>query len=109
MILINFKTNTKNDFIEFNIKGHASNNQNDLTNKLVCAGCSAVVFGIINSLDKLDLNNHQSLIKDNLIRIKILKITEQNQILLKGLYYSLGTIENQNKNNLKIQIERKIR
>ncbi|CRX36855.1 / / hypothetical protein / 343835:344152 Reverse [Candidatus Hepatoplasma crinochetorum] len=108
MILINFETNKNKEFIKFNIKGHADNDNNDFNNKLICAGCSAIVFGIINSLNQLDKNNHKILIKDNLIIIKILKITEENQILLKGLYYSLVTIRNQDKNNIKMQTERQI-
>lgn len=108
MILINFETNKNKEFIKFNIKGHAENDNNDLNNRLICAGCSAIVFGIVNSLNQLDKNNHKILIKDNLIIIKILKITVENQILLKGLYYSLVTIRNQDKNNIKIQTERQI-
>lgn len=106
MILINFKTNNNQKFIEFEIKGHADKDLNDFNNKIVCSGCSAIAFGIINSLDKLDQNNHKILVKNNLIKITILKITEENQILLKGLYYSLATIRDQNQNNIKIKIER---
>ncbi|BDV03549.1 MAG: hypothetical protein HPPSJP_2700 [Candidatus Hepatoplasma scabrum] len=105
MIFIEFKENKNKEFISFNISGHADCDRDDLNNSLACAGCSAIVFGNINSLDKLDQNNHKILIKDNLININILKITKQNQILLKGLYYSLSMLKEQN-NNFKIKIER---
>lgn len=104
MIFINFYKNKQQEFIKFKIKGHADLNKDDLKNKLICAGCSAITFGTVNSLDKLDHNNCQILIKDNLIEINISKITEQNQILLKGLYYSLSTLQEDNHDNIKIKI-----
>ncbi len=97
--MIDVKYNLKNNnIINFSIKGHAESTfpgENDL----VCAGTSAIVFGILNSL------NHEFtkiIVKDNLITIKVLKEDAETQIILKILITSLKTVENQYHQYIKI-------
>lgn len=85
-------------FNKFEISGHASES-NEQENNLVCAGVSAIVFGILNSLNEKFLKIS---VFDNLITIKELKYDQENEIILKTLYKSLKTIAQDHKKYLKI-------
>ena len=90
-------TKKSNHINYFEISGHAITNTNQ-KDDLVCAGVSAIVFGILNSLDKyknsqteIKLGKNQIIIYNNIVDAKI-------DLILDILYIQLLTIYKTNKN-----------
>lgn len=77
------------------VDGHADFAEHGMD--IVCAGVSAVVFGMINSIDALD-DNVQFDISANEnetghLTYRSLKSTDKEQLLLQAMLLSLKTIE----------------
>ncbi len=100
MINSQFYYNDDNQIIYFEIFGHAESTPRG-QDDLVCAGVSAIVFGILNSLD-ISENNIDINIEENFIEIKVNFFLEKNQIILETLFNSLKTIEERNEKFIKI-------
>jgi uncharacterized protein YsxB (DUF464 family) len=96
MIKVKLETSTQIDSI--NISGHASSDE--YGKDLVCAGVSSVVFGLLNSLDgdKVDIK-----VEEDEVDIKAKSKDEKTQIILQALFIALSTIEDQNKEYMKIE------
>ena len=82
------------DIKEVKITGHA--NFSEIGNDIVCAGISAIVIGTLNALHELE-NNQVQIIKNTsgLIKLKVINITNNSQIILKTMLWQLKTIKNQ--------------
>ncbi len=93
-----------NGFVkEITIKGHANSNKNEEEKDLVCAGVSAVVTGILNSLedDKLKIK-----VNNGFVNIKVIdNKSKKNQLIFNVLKTSLLTIEEENGKFIKINQE----
>ena len=98
-VIIKRKTEKIN---ELTIKGHAKSNIKSSEFDLVCAGVSAVVYGILNSLDQNLIANW---IKDGFVFIKVNKYSEYNNIILETLKTSLKTIEEEYEKYISIKEE----
>lgn len=93
----------KNEYIkEFIIKGHANSAKKLEEFDLVCAGVSAIVMGILNSLNLKDINVE---IKDGLVSIVINNFSEENEFILNILRTSLITIEESYRKHISIKEE----
>ena len=92
----------KIDISLFKISGHANSMNENSKYDLVCAGVSAVVFGILNSIPKEGVTID---VQENNIEIKVNYFDEKTQIILKTLLTSLETIENNNKKYIEISIK----
>ena len=77
----------------FEITGHAESVASG-EKDLVCAGVSAIVFGILNSLNE---DNLEIIVEENIVKIDVKKHNINNEIILNTLYTSLKTIEESNK------------
>ena len=91
-----YKKNNKNFF---EIYGHANSSKNNDEYDLICGGVSAIVFGILNSIDD---KKNEIIIKENKITIYFLEDTNENDIIYKILFNSLKTIEKDHKKYIKI-------
>lgn len=83
-----FKKN-KNYYWYFSINNHTGKNQRE---KLVCAGISAVVFGILNTLESTKIQSYINKSKNKIIITKI-SSNGEIQIIINTLYICLKTIE----------------
>ncbi|NQX83367.1 MAG: ribosomal-processing cysteine protease Prp [Mycoplasmataceae bacterium] len=103
MIKILIKKTNNNHIKEFTIKGHANSNtiKQDKFD-LVCSAVSAVVYGILNSLD---INKINVEISNGLVNIKIKEYSKENELILNVLKTSLQTIENKHKKYIFIKEE----
>jgi|GEM_PF-2281713 len=100
MIKVIIKRNAK-EFSEITIKGHANSNINNEFD-LVCSGVSAVVYGVLNSLDD---NLVDIKVKDGFVSIIVKKFSKDNNIILKVLKTSLETIAQEYKKYISIKEE----
>lgn len=95
--------NKNNEYTkEITIKGHANSNINENDFDLVCAGVSAVVYGILNSLDENMINIK---ISDGFVNIKIKEFSKENDLIMNVLEKSLRTIEEGHKKYVSIREE----
>ncbi len=91
-------TKENNHYKEFEITGHANSAPHG--KDLVCAAASAVVFGILNSLNDNDVDIN---VEDNLITIKNISTKENTQTIIRTLSTSLKTIEEQHSDHIKVK------
>lgn len=75
---------------QIEIKGHSENE--DGYNDLVCAGVSCIVYGTLNALEELTLNNYLVKQDDGYTLMEISESNEVNQIILKTMVIQLATI-----------------
>lgn len=101
--MVNVTYNYQNNNIdEVAITGHANFSQ--LGTDIVCAAVSAIVIGTLNALDQMEsktikvINNISGLVK-----IKVVIINNNNQVILKTMLWQLKTISAQYKKYLKIK------
>ncbi len=89
-----------NKYKNFEISGHANSIKGNEYYDMVCAGVSSIVFGILNSFE--DRSNINIEIKENFIKIDILDLTSEINIIFKVLEKSLKTILESNEKYIKI-------
>lgn len=90
----------KNFINQIEVSGHS--NANEQNGKLVCAGVSALAFGILNALNTLENpNDVEKKVLKNKIIIKVHKQTQKSKIILETFYIQLLTIETDNKKYIK--------
>lgn len=85
------------------ISGHAKFSK--LGEDIVCAGVSAISFGILNTLNKVDPDNVEIKVDDNEILIKTLKNTKEIDLVLETLIIQLKTVEIEYSKYIKIKGE----
>lgn len=94
----------KDNFIsKITISGHALSNEHG--KDLVCAGVSASSVGVLNTLVTHDfLENQMGTLemKDGYIKIEVFNSNEVIQVILETLVVTLATIEEDNKQYIKI-------
>ncbi len=79
---------------EVTITGHA--NFSEIGNDIVCAGISAIVIGTLNALHELETNQIQVISNTTgLVKLKVINITNNSQIILKTMLWQLKTIKKQ--------------
>jgi len=79
------------DVVAYEISGHALS---DIPGKdLVCAGVSAVVFGLTNALIGLGLDESKVRVDEGFLRVDTSEADEDMNALIYGLIVSLETIE----------------
>lgn len=79
---------------EVTITGHA--NFSEIGNDIVCAGISAIVIGTLNALHELETNQIQVINNTTgLVKLKVINITNNSQIILKTMLWQLRTIKKQ--------------
>ncbi|WP_425381578.1 ribosomal-processing cysteine protease Prp [Spiroplasma endosymbiont of Polydrusus pterygomalis] len=79
---------------EVTIIGHA--NFSEIGNDIVCAGISAIVIGALNALHELETNQIQVINSTTgLVKLKVINITNNSQIILKTMLWQLKTIKKQ--------------
>ena len=92
------------DVVAYEVSGHAMSDEPG--KDLVCAGVSAVVFGITNALISLGLEETRVTTKaDGYIRVDTTDADEDMNALLYGLMVSLETIERAHDEYLAVIIE----
>ncbi|MDQ7983185.1 MAG: ribosomal-processing cysteine protease Prp [Spiroplasma sp.] len=88
--------------VKLEVSGHANFDQ--VGKDIVCAGISAVIFGTLNALDNLISKNEVKIIEaKNKITIDILKVTDDNQMILQTMFWQLKTISSQYTKNIIIK------
>ncbi len=100
MIKAIFEKDKNNQYKAFEIKGHANSIKGNEYYDMVCAGVSSIVFGILNSFEEREKIKID--IKQNLIKIDILELTSEINIIFKVLEKSLKTILENNEKYIKI-------
>ncbi len=73
------------------ISGHAKFSKKG--EDIVCAGVSAISFGILNTLNKVDPENVEINVTENKIAITTLKNTKEIDLILETLIIQLKTVE----------------
>jgi len=95
---------TGEDVVAYEVSGHAMSAEPG--KDLVCAGVSAVVFGITNALIGLGLEESNVKMKDDgYLRVDTRDADEDMNALIYGLIVSLETIERENDEYLAVIME----
>ena len=90
------------DVVAYEISGHALSN--DPGKDLVCAGVSAVAFGITNALIGLGLDEEKVKLYDGYLRVDTTDADEDMIALIYGLIISLETIEREHDEYLTVML-----
>jgi len=88
---------------EIRIKGHA--NYSELGKDIVCASVSSVIYTTVNCIMNIDNNSIKYTDDGNIITIKKINSNNIVDILLKTMIEILKDLENQYKENIKIESE----
>ena len=88
---------------EIRIKGHA--NYNEFGKDIVCASVSTVIYTTINYIMNIDKNSIEYTDNSNVITITKINSNEVVDILLNTMIEILKDLENQYKENIKIESE----
>ena len=107
MIKINF-LKENNFYKTVNITGHANHRSNDEEYDIVCAGVSSITFGILNKLDKENIDG-QLIVEDNLVIIETRSEEQTINIILDTLLVQLQTMSQAYPKHIKIYIKEKER
>ena len=91
------------DVVAYEISGHAMSDEPG--KDLVCAGVSAVVFGITNALIGLGLDEERVKLADGYLRVETHNADEDMNALIYGLIVSLETIEREHDEYLTVIME----
>jgi len=91
------------DVVAYEISGHAMSDEPG--KDLVCAGVSAVVFGITNALIGLGLDEAKVQLDDGYLRVDTADIDEDMNALVYGLIVSLETIEREHDEYISVTME----
>ena len=89
--------------IAYEVSGHAGSDEPG--KDLVCAGVSAVAFGITNALIGLGLNEANVKLDEGYLRVDTTNADEDMNALIYGLIVSLETIEREHADYLSVRIE----
>lgn len=87
----------------YEISGHAYSDEPG--KDLVCAGVSAVVFGLTNALIGLGLDEAKVKLDDGYLRVDTTDADEDMNALIYGLIVSLETIEREHDEYLSVVME----
>ncbi|WP_416326091.1 ribosomal-processing cysteine protease Prp [[Eubacterium] hominis] len=77
--------------VHMTICGHAG--YADKGQDLVCAGVSSIAIGMMNALDQMEPDTCDLSMKDADVEIQVNKVTEGNQLLLRGMIIQLQTLK----------------
>ena len=88
---------------EIRIKGHA--NYNEFGKDIVCASVSTVIYTTINYIMNIDKSSLEYTDNSNVITITKINSNEVVDILLNTMIEILKDLENQYKENIKIESE----
>jgi uncharacterized protein YsxB (DUF464 family) len=89
------------DVVAYEVSGHAYSDEPG--KDLVCAGVSAVVFGMTNALISLGLEESKIEMKENgYLRVDTRNTDEDMAVIIYGLQVSLETIERENDEYLSV-------
>ena len=91
------------DVASYEISGHAMSD--DIGRDLVCAGVSAVAFGLTNALIGLGLDEERVKLDDGYLRVDTRDADEDMNALIYGLIVSLETIEREHDEYLSVVME----
>ena len=91
------------DIVAYEISGHAMSDEPG--KDLVCAGVSAVVFGLTNALIGLGLDESKIKQDDGYLYVDTINIDEDMNALLYGLIVSLETIEREHDEYISVTME----
>ena len=104
MIKATFIVNEDNQYVGFHMNGHADFDEHG--KDIVCAGASAVAYGIFNSVLSLTNTKPTFKIEDGLMDVKNISLSDDVQLLIRSLEVSLQTIEAEYKNYISISKQR---
>ena len=88
------------DVVAYEISGHAMSNEPG--KDLVCAGVSAVAFGLTNALIGLGLDESRVKLDEGYLRVDTRDADEDMNALIYGLIVSLETIEREHDEYLSV-------
>jgi uncharacterized protein YsxB (DUF464 family) len=91
------------DVASYEISGHAMSDEPG--KDLVCAGVSAVVFGLTNALIGLGLDEGKVKLADGYLKVDTTDADEDMNALIYGLIVSLETIEREHDEYLSVIME----
>ena len=91
---------TGEDVTAYEISGHAL--AGEPGKDLVCAGVSAVAFGLTNALIGLGLDEARIQLEDGYLRVDTRDADEDMNALIYGLIISLETIEREHAEHLSV-------
>lgn len=105
MIQAEFKKNSQNDYISFEMKGHAD--AGPYGYDIVCAACSALSVNAVNSLEQLA--NYQPIVEvsDGYLYFEVISELSSEQqgitnLLIESLVIGLQSIEDDNQKFIKV-------
>lgn len=104
MIKATFIVNDDNQYVGFHMNGHADFDEHG--KDIVCAGASAVAYGIFNSVLSLTKTKPTFQIEDGLMNVTDISDSEDVQLLMRSLEVSLETIEAEYKTYISISKQR---
>ena len=91
------------DVVAYEISGHAASDEPG--RDLVCAGVSAVSFGITNALIGLGLDESHIKLADGYLRVDLADMDEDMNAIVYALIVSLETIEREHDEYISVVME----
>lgn len=91
MIRATFIVSANDHYVGFHMEGHADFDEHG--KDIVCAGVSAIAYGMFNSIFALTNTKPNVTIKDGLMDVANIATTDDVQLLMKSLEVSLKTVE----------------
>lgn len=91
------------DIVAYEVSGHAMSDEPG--RDLVCAGVSAVAFGLTNALIGLGLNEERVKLDEGYLRVDTTDTDEDMNALIYGLIVSLETIEREHDEYLSVVMD----
>ncbi len=104
MTSVKFLSN-KESVCGFEIKGHSSNNCDDLEGKIVCAAVSSVAYMTANTITEIIGDECEIDIDDALMRVKVINPNLNTKVILDGLKLHLTELSKQYSKRIKITTE----
>ena len=89
----------------FEIKGHSSDNCDDLEGKIVCAAVSSAAYMTANTITEIIGNECEINVDDALMMVKVTIPNQETDVVLGGLKLHLTELSKQYSKRIKITTE----
>ena len=89
----------------FEIKGHSSADVNDHEGKIVCAAVSSAAYMAANTIIEIIGAECKTTVDDALMRVEVVSMSDDADVILKGLKLHLTELSKQYSKRIKITTE----
>ena len=91
--------------IGFEIKGHSSNDCDDLEGKIVCSAVSSAAYMTANTITEIIGNECDVTVRDALMQLRVITPNQETDVVLNGLKLHLTELSKQYSKRIKITTE----